>query len=671
MISSSKKAQADRIGIYLCHCGTNIAGTVDITAVAEFARRLHNVAIVREHNFLCSSSGQNLIQEDISTLGLTRVVAAACSPLMHEPTFRQACQTAGLNPYNFQMANIREQVSWVTQDGYQATQKSKGIIAAAVRRVSHHQPLDVRQVPVTPAVLVVGGGIAGIEAALRLADAGKQVILVEREPSIGGHAAMLDRTFPTLDCAACILVPKMVNVAEHPNITLLSFSQVEDVSGFVGNFRVRVRKKTRFVDESLCTGCGFCVEKCPWQNIPSEFDQGLGTRPAIYFPFPQAVPRLPLIDPVHCAYFQWETCKACQRLCPTDAIDFEQQDEIQEFDVGAIILATGFKVFDPGQAIQYGHGRWENILTSLQFERLCHASGPTGGKILLQDGREPESIAILHCIGSRDEKFNRYCSRTCCMVSLKFALTVRERTRARVFEFYIDMRAFGKGYEELYEQAQRAGVIFVHGKGAEVIHQQGKLMVKAEDTLLGRRVIVPVDMVILVVGLESHQDSAEVARLFGIGCAQEGFFIEKHPKLAPVETAVEGIFIAGACQGPKDIPDSVVQGAAAAASALALIDRGLVDIEPITAVVNRDLCSGCQLCLGDCPYQAISQMPFQERMVASVNEVLCQGCGTCVATCPAGAMTQLGYTDEQILAEIEGLLSGRWQDSRSQVAGGR
>ncbi len=657
MSSSAKKMSADRIGLYLCHCGTNIAGTVDMANVAEFVRRLDGVTIVRDHEFLCSNSGQKLIQEDINRLGLTGVVVAACSPLMHEPTFRQACQAAGLNPFNLQMANIREHVSWVTSDGHQATQKSKSIIVAAVHRVRHHQPLDVRQAPVTPAVLVVGGGIAGIEAALRLADAGKQVILVEHEPSIGGHVAMLDRTFPSLDCAVCILVPKMVNVMEHPNITLLSYSQVDEVSGFVGNFRVWVRKKARYVDEALCTGCGLCVEKCPWQNIPSEFDQGMDTRPAIYFPFPQAVPHLPLIDPPHCAYFRWDTCQVCQNLCPTGAIDFKQQDEIQEFEVGAIILATGFQLFDPGRAIQYGYGRWDNILTSLEFERLCHPSGPTGGKIVMKDGREPESIAILHCIGSRDQKFNRYCSRICCMTSLKFAMMVKERTRARVFNFYIDMRAFGKGYEEFYEQVQRAGVIFVHGKGAEVIYREGKLLVKAEDTLLGRRVIVPVDMVVLAAGLEPRQDAAEMARLFGIGCTQEGFFAEKHPKLAPVETTVEGIFIAGACQGPKDIPDSVTQGAAAAASALTLIDKGMVEVEPIAAVVNPALCSGCQLCLSDCPYQAISQVPFQKRMVAWVNEVLCKGCGTCVVTCPAGAMTQLGYTNEQIFAEIEGLLS--------------
>ncbi len=645
------------IGVYLCRCGGNISDTVDLAELDEFARRLAGVGVVRQHDYLCSNTGQEIIRADIRRLGLTQVVVAACSPLLHEATFRRACQAAGLNPFNLQIANIREHVAWVTPDGRGATQKSQGILSAAVRRVGYHQPLETIQLPVTAAALVVGGGVAGMEAALRLADAGKRVYLVEREPSIGGHAAMFDRTFPTLDCAACILNPKMVSVADHPDITLLSYSQVEEVAGSVGNYRVRVRKKARSVVEALCTSCGLCVDKCPWRNIPSEFDQGLGTRPAIYFPFAQAVPRLPLIDRQHCAYFQRGTCQVCRKVCPTNAIDFEQADEMQEFDVGAIILATGFRLFDPGRALQYGYGRWDNVLTSLQFERLCHPAGPTGGKIVLKDGRQPGSIAILHCIGSRDEKFNRHCSRVCCMAALKFARLVRERTNARVFDFYIDMRTSGKGYEEFYEQVQQTGVIFVHGKGAEVTHQQGRLLVRAEDTLLGRGVVVPVDMVILAAGLEAQPDAAEVARLFGINCSLDGFFQEKHPKLAPVDTATAGVFIAGACQGPKDIPDSVAQGAAAAAAALALIDRGVVEVEPVTAAVDPALCSGCWLCLGDCIYHAISRATVQGRVVAQVNPALCQGCGACAATCPAGAITQPGYTDQQILAEIEGALA--------------
>ncbi|MEW6363513.1 MAG: CoB--CoM heterodisulfide reductase iron-sulfur subunit A family protein [Acidobacteriota bacterium] len=649
----------DRIGVYICHCGTNISDTVDIRELSAFARGLDGVSVVRECKFLCADSGQKLIQEDIAALGLTRVVVGACSPFMHETTFRRACQAAGVNPFNVQVANIREQVSWVTPDGAQATQKSKAIVAAAVRRIAHHQDLQVKQVPVSQAVLVVGAGIAGIEAALRLAEAGRKVFLVEREPSIGGNMAKLDRTFPTLDCSACILVPKMASAAEHPNITLLTNSEIEEVSGFVGNFRVRVRQRARYVDEALCNGCGLCVEKCPWSDILSEFDHGMGTRPAVYFPFPQAVPHVPVIDSSHCAHYQSNTCSICEKVCPTGAINYTQQDEIREIDAGAVILATGYQLFDPGRATQYGFGRWDNILTSMQFERLCHPAGPTGGRVLMKDGREPASIAILHCVGSRDVRFNRHCSRVCCTTALKIALQARKKTGARVFSFYIDLRAQGKNCEEFYEQTQRSGVIFVHGKGTEVIYRGGNLLVKSEDIGLGRRIMVPVDMVVLMVGLEPRPDATRMANLFGISGTQEGFFMEKHIKFAPVETATDGVYVAGTCVGPKDIPDSVAQGGAAAAVAIDLLDRGVVDIVPTVAVVDPDRCSGCRLCLTDCPYQAIGRVQHGERMVAEVNEVLCKSCGSCAATCPSGAITQLGFTNAQLFAEIEGALSER------------
>ena len=646
-------ATRERIGVYVCHCGTNIAGTVDVEEVARFAAGLPGVVVSRDHKYMCSDPGQDLIKQDIQELGLTRVVVASCSPLMHERTFRNACGEAGLNPFFFQMANIREHCSWTIQDREEATRKAKGIVAAAVRRVPYHEPLQVERVPVTPATLIVGGGIAGIEAALQIAEAGKRVYLVEREPTIGGHMAMLDKTFPTLDCAACILTPKMVSVGQHPNITLLTYSEVEEVSGYVGNFRVRVRKKARYVNDDLCTGCGLCIEKCPWKKIPSEFDLGLGTRPAIYIPFPQAVPRVPVIDTEHCVYFLRGKCRACEKFCPTGAIDFEQQDEILELEVGAIILATGFQIFDPSQAPQYGYGRLDNVYTSLEAERLCEASGPTKGKILLKDGREPESVAILHCIGSRDKKTNEYCSRVCCMYSLKLAHLIREKTEARVYEFYIDMRAFGKGYEEFYERLQREGVIFVHGKGAEVIQEDGRLVVTAEDTDLGRPVRVPVDMVILSVGLEPRRDAAEVSRLFNVSRSADGFFLEAHPKLRPVDTNMDGVFLAGACQGPKDIPDSVAQGAAAAMRAVALMDKGWVELEPTVAEVEAALCSGCGDCIAICPSQAIERVDGH----AEVNVTLCKGCGACVAACRPKAITLKHFDDREIVAELEGLLA--------------
>lgn len=647
-----------RIGVFVCHCGNNISDVVDVESVAAAARGLDGVVAVLDGRFLCADTGQRLMREQIRRERLTGVVMAGCSPQMHEQTFRQVVQSAGLNPFLLQIANIREQVSWVTPDRAEATRKASSMVTAAVRRVSLHEPLQSRQVPVTQTTLVVGAGIAGIEAALRIADAGKRVILVEREPSIGGHLARLARTFPTLDCSACVLVPKMAAAAEHPQILLFTNSRVEAVGGHVGHFRVRLRTLPRSISEADCTGCGLCVERCPWGDIPSEVDEGLGTRTAVHFPFPQAVPWVPVVDRASCAHFQSGTCRICEQVCPSGAVDFDQQDEVREIDAGAIVLATGFKLFDPRRATEYGYGRWPNVVTSLQFERMCHPSGPTGGRILLKSGRPPKSIAILHCVGSRDRRYNRHCSRVCCSTALKLALLARRQGVARVVDFFTDMRASGKQAEEFYEQVQRAGVTFVQGRGTQVACSGGTLQVSAEDAQLGRPVTVPAEMVVLAVGMEPHEDAAALAGLFGICCGEQGFFTERNLKFAPVQTAVEGVFIAGACQGPKDIPESVAQGGAAAAGALDLMDRGVVDIMPTVAVVDPLRCSGCRLCLRDCPYQALEIGEAGGRTVARVNEVLCKGCGSCVVCCPAGAITQLGFTAAQLAAEVSGALSG-------------
>jgi len=444
----------------------------------------------------------------------------------------------------------------------------------------------------------------------------------------------------------------MVSVGQHENIEILSHSEVEEVGGHVGNFSVKVRKRARLVNEDLCTGCGLCQEKCPAKKIPSEFDDGLGTRTAIYMPFAQAIPRVPVIDRDNCRYFQSGKCGVCAKLCPRGAIDFEQEDQIVELQVGTILVTTGFDLFDCSRISQYGYGRWENVLSSLQLERLVDASGPTRGRIVTKDGQEPKGVAIVHCVGSRDKNYNRHCSRVCCMYSLKLAHLVKDGTDAEVYEFYIDMRTGGKGYEEFYERLQEEGVIFVRGRPAEVVPHEGRLLVKAEDANLGRLIQIPVDMVVLSAGLEPRRDAADVAHVFGLSRSADGFFLEKHPKLGPVETASNGVFIAGACQSPKDIPDTVAQAGAAAAGAMAMMDKGRVTLEPSVAQANIRLCSGCGECVVACPYSALTLVDGH----VEVDETACKGCGVCVGHCRSKAITVLHFTDEQLLAEMEGAL---------------
>jgi heterodisulfide reductase subunit A len=652
-----------RIGVYVCHCGTNIAATVDVEEVARFASELPGVEVARDYKYMCSDPGQELIKQDIHDHNLDRVVVASCSPSLHEKTFRDATADGGVNPFYFQMVNIREHDSWVHRDVEAATEKAKDLIRAAVRRVRHHRPLEIRRVPVHDEALVVGGGIAGIHAALTLANAGKHVYLVEREPTIGGHMAKFDKTFPTLDCAACILTPKMVSVKAHPNITILSLSEVTEVDGYVGNFEVTVKRKPRYILEDVCVGCLECIEACVYKKgkVVDEFNVGLSTRKPIYIPFPQAVPQMPVIDPETCIEFKSGKCKkTCVEACgDRGAIDFTQEEKLEKIKVGTIILATGFKTFDPKRIPYYGYGVYPNVYTALELERLVNSAGPTAGEIVLRDGSKPKTVGIVHCVGSRDENTNIYCSRVCCMYSLKLAHLIKEKTDAEVYNFYIDIRAPGKAFEEFYNRVAEEGVHFIRGKVAEVYPESGgngRVVVKAEDTLLGgvmRK--IPMDMLVLAVGLEAHADAEEVRRMFNITCSGEGWFMERHPKLAPVNTFTDGIFLAGACQGPKDIPDTVAQAGAAAAEALALIDTGYVELEPNTAYVKEEECSGCKTCVPLCPYGAIS---FREdTKKAEINEVLCKGCGVCVAACPSGSIGQNLFEDDEIFQEIEGLLA--------------
>ncbi|WP_347246119.1 CoB--CoM heterodisulfide reductase iron-sulfur subunit A family protein [Thermogutta sp.] len=653
-----------RIGVYVCHCGTNIAATLDVAELARYASTLAHVQVARDYKYMCSEPGQELIKEDVARYGLNRVVVAACSPHLHESTFRRVLQEAGLNPYLLAMANIREHVAWTAAAGPVAQARARAQIAAAVARVARQKPLSPRSYPVVPRVLVIGGGIAGIQAALTLAEAGKEVILVEREPTIGGHMAKFDKTFPTLDCAACILTPKMSAVKDHPNIKLLTYSEIQEVTGSVGRFVVKVLRKPRYIRDDLCVGCLQCIEACLFKalKIPNEFDLGLSKRKPIYLPFPQAVPRIPVIDPQTCLRLRTGKCKqTCLEACADrNAIDFEQQEWVEEYEVGAIIVATGFRTFDPASLAYYGYGRFPEVYTALEVERLLNAAGPTGGEVLLRDGAKPRAVGIVHCVGSRDRNTHPYCSRVCCMYAIKLAHLIRERTGAEVFNFYIDIRAPGKGFEEFYERVQKEGVHFMRGKVGEVerLTDNGdspRLLVTVEDTLVGRVRKIPVDMLVLAVALEPAEGADELQKLLHLSCSSEGFFLEKHPKLAPVNTASDGIFVAGACQGPKDIPDTVAQADAAAAQALALIDHGVVETEPNIAWVNEEVCSGCRVCIALCPFDAIT--PDEEKQVAVIDPALCKGCGTCVAACPSGAAQQDLFSIAEILAEIEGILS--------------
>lgn len=654
-----------RIGFYVCHCGSNIASMVDCASVAQYAAGLPHVVISRDYKYMCSDPGQELIQQDIQEHGLNRLVVAACSPLLHEHTFRTAAEKAGLNPFFFQMVNIREHNAWVHTDRQAATDKAKTLAHAAIHRVRFHKALEPTRVKINPHTLVVGGGISGIHAALTLANAGKKVTLVEREPSIGGHMAQLDKTFPTLDCSACILTPKMSAVRNHPNITLWTFSEIAQVEGYVGNFTVTVRRKPRYIDTELCVGCQECVDACVFKEakFADEFNVGLGKRKPVYLPFAQATPQAVIVDPERCLYLRTGKCKqTCVEACgDRNAVDFTQRETLETIEVGNIIVATGYKLFDASRIPQYGYGRYPNVFTSLELERLVNTSGPTAGEILLRDGRHPKSVAFILCVGSRDLKTNRWCSRTCCMHSMKLAQLIREHTGADVTVFYMDIRAPGKGCEEFYDKSLQEGIQFVRGRVAEVTdwalspEESGKLVIRAEDTLAGFVRRIPVDMIVLAAGMEPQEDAQELRRMLNMSCSAEGWFLERHPKLAPVATFTDGIYIAGCCQGPKDIPDSIAQAGAAAGEALSLIDKGYIEQEPNTAYIEEADCSGCKSCIPLCPYSAI--LFDGTKLKASINATLCKGCGTCVAACPSGSIHQNLFEDEEIFSEIEGILS--------------
>jgi heterodisulfide reductase subunit A len=663
-----------RIGVFICHCGENISRTVDVERVAEAAARIPGVAYATDYKYMCSDPGQNLLKKAIAEQQLDALVVAACSPRMHEKTFRNAAKSAGLNPYLCEMANIREHCSWVHEDREEATAKATDIVRLMVERVKKNKKLVPITVPITKRALVIGGGIAGIQAALDIADCGHQVLLVEREPSIGGHMAQLSETFPTLDCSQCIMTPKMVDAANHPNITLHTYSEIESVDGYIGNFSVTIRKKARSVDMDKCTGCGVCMTKCPQKKIPNKFDKDLGFRTAIYVPFPQAVPNIPVIDRENCTWFKSGKCGVCQKVCGPGAVDFEQEDVLITEAVGAIVVATGFDLYSiaekpKGSAIkgygEFGHGKIPDVIDGMTFERLASASGPTGGKIVRpSDGREPKQVVFIQCVGSRArEKGISYCSKVCCMYTAKHTMLYKHKVHdGQAYVFFMDARTPGKGYDEFWRRAlEEEEAVYIRGMVSRLYQKGDKIVVMGSDISVGVQVEIEADLVVLATAVQARTGADALAQKLGISYDSYNFYSEAHAKLKPVECATAGIYLAGACQGPKDIPDSVSQASAAAAKVMTLFSRAELEREPIVARVNDKNCVACFYCKKVCPYGAVEEKEMRDRngtlirVVAWVNPGVCGGCGTCQASCPSKSVELDGYTDEQVMAMIDAL----------------
>jgi len=649
-----------RIGVFVCHCGINIAETVDVKRVAEEIQKLPGVVYTQDYIYMCSDPGQSLVREKIKEEKLDAVIIAACSPNLHESTFRKAAEEAGLNPWQCEIANIREQCSWIHKNREKATSKAIKIVGTIVEKSRLNESLEPITVSIKKKALVIGGGIAGIQAALDIADSGYKVILVEKDSSIGGHMAQLSETFPTLDCSQCILTPKMVAAGKHPNIELMTYSEIEDVSGYVGNFNVKIRRKASFVDWSKCTGCGLCMEKCP-AKVPSKFDRGLSTHGAVYVPFPQAVPNKPVIDKENCIYFKTGKCRLCEKVCEINAIDFEQEDQLIEEEIGAIILATGYETLPLTRLAGYGSGEVPDVIDGLAFERLLSASGPTTGEVKRpSDGKVPKEIVFVQCAGSRDpERYMPYCSKICCMYTTKHALLYKHRVHdGQPYIFYIDIRTAGKGYEEFYVNAEEdEGIIYLRGKVARIFRDGDKTVVWGTDTLSGRNIEIAADLVVLATAVVPNESTAELVKKLRIQTGPNGFLSEAHPKLRPVESINSGFFLAGAAQGPKDIPETVAQASAAACKVISMFSRDHLEQDPAIAWVDEDLCSGCRICISVCPYDAREY--DEEKEIVTVNEALCVGCGSCVAACSCGATQQRNLTDSQIKSMLTASLGGK------------
>ena len=660
-----------RIGVFVCHCGTNIAGTVDVKAVAEALKSEPGVVISTEYQYMCSQAGQDLIKAAIAEHKLTGIVVCSCSPRMHEATFRKTAAAAGLNPYMVEIANIREQCSWVHKEVPIGTEKAIILGKAAIAKVNLNAPLTPGESPVTKRALVIGGGIAGIQTALDIADAGFPVDIVETKPTIGGKMAQLDKTFPTLDCAACILTPKMVDVAQNEKIRIFSYSEVTEVGGFVGNFEVTIKKKARYVKEDLCTGCGLCTEKCPQKKVPNEFNLGMDNRRAIYIPFAQAVPKVATIDADYCTMLKTGKCGVCSKVCTANAIDYQAKDEFITEKYGAIVVATGFNPISMDKFDEYAYSQSPDVITSLELERLMNAAGPTGGTLLRPSDREhPHTIVLVQCVGSRcaacAEKGKEYCSKICCMYTAKHAMLIRDKyPDTDVYVFYIDVRTPGKNFDEFYRRAvEEYGVHYVKGMVGKVTPEGKKLKVQASDLIANKQLHIDADLVVLAAAIEPDKSARPLATMLTASMDTNDFFTEAHPKLRPVESPTAGVFLSGACQGPKDIPETVSQAGAAASKVIGLLCKDKLTGNPCVAHSDELMCNGCSTCANVCPYGAISYVDKEFRMpdrttkirrVASVNEAVCQGCGACTVACMSGAMDLKGFLNKQIMAEVDAI----------------